>query len=937
MIKNHFKAAALRTALLCVAGAISSATMAQRVVRLAGQVIGTTYSVNYEGGGQSTTVNTKDAAFDSDFNTFFASYDRSNTWVGLDLGKRYVITRVGWSPRKSDAGQQRTQLGLFEGANEPDFRDALPLYLIPNASEMGKMHYAQVNVSRGFRYVRYVGPSDSRCNIAELAFYGFEGDGDDSQYYQITNIPTLSIHTYKGQDPERKGEDFESNMCLIYDRGTLLQEYPILTRVRGNASASFAKKPYRIKFNDGKSHHMMKGGTQESPAKAKKWTLLSNYGDKTLMRNLFAFELARRFEAIYPVWGVPVDVIMNGEYHGCYQLCDQITIDPLRVPITEMEPTDLDDPMVRGGYIVEVDAYAGGEPPQSRFYTNRGMPVTIKEPGEDDIKPAQYNYIKDHFNQMEGLLFSNKWTDTIQGYRTLLDVPSFLRHFLQGELSGNTDTYYSTYMFKDRWDDHFYVCPGWDFDLAFENDTRTYPICNRSNWVYASGGSSASGMTTFVTRVLNDPLTQRELRLMWKKYRDSGAISVDTLLAYVDSMATALEASQQLTFKRWPIFDYNVHQNHSFPGHYQGEVDIVRKYITQRVPWIDNKLMYVEGDLDDGYGQTFDIATAAELIDFVKKVNNGMVRADARLTADLNLLAYRSRLTPIGSSTLPYRGHFDGQGHVLSNVGSMIFGATDGATIENLGILTGTVVQNLNYSEHTGTLIGSCVGNNPTTISNCYSTANLSSANGHAGGLVGSLYGTMSNCYYAGLVRVSSLAGGLIGSSAAPDKPANIDHCYVVSTQIRTAEGQSTGALAGRLHQGSQLFRCYSLNTLGNQVGDKQGSTLLCVSRSKEQFASGNVCWLLNDESATAPDWYQALGKDSYPTLDSARGVVSYKNSTYSNLPGTSVDLPLSQSNLLVDVYTLGGQLIRSSVPAHQAMEGLPHGIYVVNGQKVSR
>ena len=68
---------------------------------LSGTVIGTTYSVDYDNGNKfSQTVNTKSNVFDRDFDTFFASYERSNTWVGLDLGKKHVITKVGYAPRK---------------------------------------------------------------------------------------------------------------------------------------------------------------------------------------------------------------------------------------------------------------------------------------------------------------------------------------------------------------------------------------------------------------------------------------------------------------------------------------------------------------------------------------------------------------------------------------------------------------------------------------------------------------------------------------------------------------------------------------------------------------------------------------------------------------------------------------------------------------------
>lgn len=925
----------LKIATLVCLSLLSSNLLAQSSAKLSGSIIGTKYSVDYSTGNQSTTVNNKANVFDGDFNTFFASYDRSNTWVGLDLGTPHVITKVGWSPRAHDQGPGRSVLALFEGANDPNFLDAVPLFMNTEASAINKMHYADVNVSRGFRYVRYVGTNDSRCYLAELEFYGYEGVGDDSKFYQITNLPTVSIHTYNGRNPQSKGQDFESNVCIIYDEGTLIQEYPVLTRVRGNASAGFEKKPYRIKFNDGKSHRMMKDGKLESPAKAKKWTLINNYGDKSLMRNIMAFELSRRLQAPYTVWCQPVDVIMNGEYQGCYQLCDQITIDPNRVPITEMEPSDTEDPLITGGYLIEVDAYAHNEPSQSWFTSSRGTPVTIKEPDEDGIVPAQYNYIKNFFSQMENKVFASDYTDEVNGYRSMLDLESFLKHFVVGEFSGNMDTYWSVFMYKDRNENIFHVAPCWDFDLAFENDQRIYPINGHSNWIYNSG-SAAGQMKSFVTRILNDPKAFQDLRTMWKKLRDNGSFSKESLFAYVDSTAQVLDQSQQLNFTRWKILSKVVHQNPRVPATYAEEIKFLKDYIGKRIEWIDEKLMYKEGPIDDGYGKTFEIASAADLVDFAKNVSNGMVFANAKLTADLNLLAYRSRLVPIGSVVFPYRGTFDGQGHVLKNVGCMMFGTTEGATIKNIGLESGTIVQNVSYAEHTGTLVGSCQGNTPTTISNCYSKVNLSSASNDAGGLVGKLYGTLSDSYYSGIIRVSGTVGGLIGSSVSASKPASVDHCYVSSSIVKTSgNAANRGALAGYLHSGSQMFRCFSLEGLDNLVGTKKGVTSLCMERSADLFATGSVCWLLNDNTSTTPTWFQHLGEDKFPLLDESHGIVSYKNGEYTNLDGNSIEEIVPESSLMVDVYDISGRLVRKSVPSNRALYGLPHGIYVVNGVKV--
>ena len=565
---------------------------------LTGHVIGTSVSVDYNTNGQSTTVNTCKDAFDGDLNTYFASYDRSYTWAGLDLGNAHVITRVGWSPRNDGQGEDRVILGVFEGANSPDFMDALPLYLITEKGKIGQMSYADVNCSKGFRYVRYIGPSNARCNIAELEFYGHEGAGDDSHLYQVTNLPTVSIHTKDGVIPYDKEHEIVSHFTIISDNGTKLLSEPGTTRERGNASRDFPKKPYRIKFDE-------KQRVLDAPAKAKKWTLINNYGDKTLMRNLLAFELSKRLGMPYTPYGAAVDVLLNGEYKGCYQLCDQIQVHKGRVDITEMTPQDNDGAALTGGYLIEVDAYANRE--KSWFNSNAGNPVTIKSPDEDSITSQQKAYIKNFFNSME-------WD--MEGY---LDMNTFLRHFLVGELSGNTDTYWSVFMYKYRNEDMLYTGPVWDFDLAFDNDYRTYPVNNKNDYIYRSGGSCAGDMKNFVDNVIFlIGSTQQQLVDIWDKSRHAG-LTEEKLVAWIDQMEAKLDASQKLNFMRWPILNASVHMNPRTWGSYAAEVNNVRSFMKERLAWMDRRLDYtyvpsgineVEIDLSQPY-EVFTLAGQA--------------------------------------------------------------------------------------------------------------------------------------------------------------------------------------------------------------------------------------------------------------------------------------------------------------------------------------
>lgn len=535
----------------------------KKPVKLSGTVIGTTLYVDYDTGQSSRTVNTRDNVFDGNFDTFFATYERSCTWVGLDLGKKHVITKVGYSPRVSQEG--RVELALIEGANMPDFSDALPIAMIKEKGRAREMSYIETSFSRGVRYVRYVGPNNARCNLSELEFIGYESDGNDSGLYQLTNLPTVVINTAGGADIVSKDNYINSNVYIVSGGGKeLLSAAQTQIKGRGNASWDFPKKPYKIKFAE-------KQSPLGAPAHDKTWTLINNYGDKTLMRNILAFEVSRRVGMAYTPFCTPVDVILNGEYEGCYQFCDQVEVDGGRVP-------------AKDGYLIEIDAYNYTE--AVNFWSAKGMPVTVKYPDSDKITQAQKSFIQNYFGKMENAVFASDFKDAKDGYRKYLDLDSFLKNFIVGEFCGNTDTYWSVYMYKDAKEGVLYTGPVWDYDLAFENDGRTYPINNLSDYIYCTNGSVASdAVRNMVNRIVKqDPAAKERLRELWNGVKPY----LSTLNNYVDDTSALLEESQQLNFKRWPIMNQWVHQNPRIEGSYAGEVKRVKDYITARLSKIES-------------------------------------------------------------------------------------------------------------------------------------------------------------------------------------------------------------------------------------------------------------------------------------------------------------------------------------------------------------
>ena len=524
-------------------------------------------------------------AFDGSASTTYTTeYSvASFAWVGLDLGKPYIINKVGWMP--SSTYSTATLLGVFQGANLPDFSDAVPIWVNTETGRPNQMTYADVKCSLGFRYVRYVGPNNSYCRVAEIEFYGEPGEGDEKAMWQITNLPTVSINTVNGEIPYDKEHEISSTVIIISNNGSkVLKQSKTGIRERGNGSRTFPKKPWRIKFDK-------KQNVLDAPAKAKKWTLINNYGDKTLMRNMLAFDVARKMGMEWVPYCTPVDVVLNGEYKGCYQLSDQVEVNDGRLEIDEMTPEDNSGEALTGGYFVEVDAYATEEPVyfKTAYYK---MPITVKSPDDDKITSQQLAYITNYFNNLESLLTN---TDPEKGYRSIFDTHSFIQHMLVNEMAGNTDCYWSTFMYKRRGNPLIYTGPVWDFDLAFENDSQTYPIVATSGNGFlwnTSYSAAANGMKNFTRQVLiSDPRCAEEILNVWAQARKAG-LTAEWLQSKVDEYAALLAQSQKLNFMRWPIMNQYVHRNPRIYGTYEGECDNVKSYISQQIQHLDRVIGY---------------------------------------------------------------------------------------------------------------------------------------------------------------------------------------------------------------------------------------------------------------------------------------------------------------------------------------------------------
>ncbi|MBR5240702.1 MAG: CotH kinase family protein, partial [Muribaculaceae bacterium] len=394
-------------------------------------------------------------------------------------------------------------------------------------------------------------------------------------YSKLTNVPTIYINTESGVEVTSK-EDYVTAYVTV--RGAKNDEdniTEVLTEIkgRGNSTWGMAKKPYRLKFDE-------KIKFLGNEAKEKNWVLLANYADKTLMRNALAFETARNiFDFGFTPSVTFVDVVLNGENIGSYMLTDQVEVKPKRVPVTEQdETTTSSDPEITGGYLIEVDGFADSE--ISWFQTTKGMKVTIKYPKDDEINSDQSYYIKNYTQQMENALFGTNYTDAETGWRKYIDEASMVDWYIACELFGNSDAWWSTYMYKER-DDVFKFGPLWDFDIAFNNDDRLGDATNKLMRTYAHDPK------TWIARWWQDAGFQAKVKVRWEELRKAGVAAFMT--NYIDNTADYLQTSQQNNFQVWNILNTKVYRELATRGSYAAEVEFLKNYVTSRVGFLDDE------------------------------------------------------------------------------------------------------------------------------------------------------------------------------------------------------------------------------------------------------------------------------------------------------------------------------------------------------------
>lgn len=339
----------------------------------------------------------------------------------------------------------------------------------------------------------------------------------------------------------------------------------ITVKGRGNSTWGWEKKPYALKLSQKKEVLGM--------PKHKRWCLIANYMDKTLLRNRVAHYIGANTGLKWTPRTQFAEVYFNDEYIGNYLIVEQIKVDGNRVNIDEMAPQDISGDALTGGYLLELDTYFDEV---NKFRSEFSeMPVNIKSP-EEEITTEQFEYIRNYFNEAEALLFSKNFRDPEKGYQSMFDINSFIDFWIVNEVAGNKEVTHpkSFYIHKPR-QGKLTAGPIWDFDYG------TFTLDDAEHWMVNFEKASHY----WWDRMFYDAAFKRKARERWTVLYPF----LKTVPDYIEAQRVYIRASAACNFNRWPEIKTeqpNGDENLSFDA----AVDRLKQSYITRINWLNSQI-----------------------------------------------------------------------------------------------------------------------------------------------------------------------------------------------------------------------------------------------------------------------------------------------------------------------------------------------------------
>lgn len=387
----------------------------------------------------------------------------------------------------------------------------------------------------------------------------------------------------------------------------------IALKYRGHSSFEQSdKKPFAFRTLKN-SQLPSEGGEKKKVSllgmnKDNKWAFLAPWTDRSMIRDVLSFNLAKPWMDYVPDTRY-CEVIIDGTYYGIYILVERVSQGKNRLNLKDSNE-------IGNGAETDILVYIdrGGDPYyESKFHpfgkegTNidRFIKYEYKFPEESDFQnlpKGTKNFIDNELNLLEESFLAEN-SNTEIGYMNMIDVTSFIDYMLSTEVSNNVDGYrLSTYLYKrsksrgetedidSRW-----KCSLWDFNMAWGNTSYYNHVSNdfwHYNINYRDDFVNDNDWVPFYWDVLlQDPDYVELMCNRWSQYRSSN-YSNESIINKVDSICSLLESGGGLerNEKAWQIFTSSIWGVGYCVDNYKEEIFYLKNWILGRLNYMDKEL-----------------------------------------------------------------------------------------------------------------------------------------------------------------------------------------------------------------------------------------------------------------------------------------------------------------------------------------------------------
>lgn len=424
---------------------------------------------------------------------------------------------------------------------------------------------------------------------------------------QLTDVPTLYLTIPDVTDLDKDlvknrqtGEALYHKASIdVVDKNNTLEEFSddkLDIKVRGNSTADPSKRAYRLKFGKDEKdkvtgelikthkHDLMGGGYAK-----RNWALLANCFDHSLIRNALTCELGKIIGMPFNPGYCFVDLVINGDYRGTYQVTDHPEVGSHRIDIDE----DKD-------WYIE---FQGRSDMLDEPYLNiKDLPMfSIKNPDYTDaadadklaaLKVKMEDWVK---QWKSGFSYDASITQSdTKGWRAYNDEDQLLKWFLETEITADYDGYMTIKAYRAT-NGKLFWGPVWDKDLAWDNygdytKTLGAALENASSiryYVYNPGSGTA---------ILSDPRFVKRVYETYNKLIEDGL--EQKLVDIVDQLHQRVNQTQQLNFEKWGITNANggLQKFHEWTDYAQYPEQL-KTFITARLAFLKEKFKEIYDDV----------------------------------------------------------------------------------------------------------------------------------------------------------------------------------------------------------------------------------------------------------------------------------------------------------------------------------------------------